>query len=126
MLLSHIFSSIFECVKSHAQFGHEARDGMSDLANNGLIDGLNRVKLLIATTKLFGKDSKESSPLKLIQSDICGPITVKANYGAMYFITFLDCYSRYGSVYRVSYYYEALDVFNHFRAEEGALIGTKT
>jgi len=39
---------------------------------------------------------------------------VKARYGANYFLTFIDDYSRYGYVYLLSHRYEALDVFKCF------------
>jgi len=42
---------------------------------------------------------------------------VKARHGAIYFITLMDGYSRYGYVYLLSHHYEALDVFKCFVAE---------
>jgi len=60
---------------------------------------------------------RASSPLELIHPDICGPINVKVRHGAIYFITLVDDYSRYGYVYLLSHRYEALDVFKCFVAE---------
>ena len=67
--------------------------------------------------KPFGKAMRASSPLELIHSDICGPMNVKAQNGAIYFITLIDDYSRYGYVYLLSHRYEALDIFKRFVAE---------
>ena len=114
-----------ESVKWHARLGHVGQDRMGRLAKEGLLDRLTRVKLPRcepclagkATIKPFGKAMRASSPLELIHSDICGPMNVKARHGAIYFITLIDDYSRYGYVYLLSHHYEALDVFKRFVAE---------
>jgi len=98
---------------------------MSRLVKEGLLDPLTKVKLLRcesclaskATAKPFGKAARALSPLKLIYSDICGPMNVKVRHGAFYFLTFIDDYSRDGYVYLLSHRYEALDAFKHFVAE---------
>jgi len=43
--------------------------------------------------KPFGKASRALSPLELIYSDIYGPMSVRAHYRAIYFITLVDDYS---------------------------------
>jgi hypothetical protein len=43
-----------------------------------------------ATRLPFGKAKKASSPLQLINLDICGPMNVRARYGVNYFIIFID------------------------------------
>ena len=60
---------------------------------------------------------RASSPVDLIDSNTCGPMNVEAHYGAIYFTTLIDDYSRYGYVYLLSHRYEALDAFKHFVAE---------
>jgi len=60
---------------------------------------------------------RASSPLELIHFNICGSMNVKACHGAIYFITLIDDYSRYGYVYLLSHCYEALDVFKRVVAE---------
>ena len=55
------------------------------------------------TRKPFEKGTRVEIPLQLIHSDICGPMSVKARHGALYFITFIDDFSRYGHVYLISY-----------------------
>jgi len=90
-----------------------------------LLDGLTKFKLPKcepclagkSTIKPFSKAMRASSPLELIQSDVCGSMNVKACHGAMYFITLIDDYSRYGYVYLLSHHYEALAVFKRFVAE---------
>jgi len=70
---------------------------MNRLAKEGLLDRLTKVKLpqcesCLAgktTAKPFGKASTATTPLKLINSDICGPMSVKARHGANHFLTFM-------------------------------------
>ena len=69
-----------------------------------------------AIAKPLGKASRATTPLELIHSDICGLMSVKVHYGANYFFTFIDDYSRY-HVYLLSHRHEALDLFKHFVVE---------
>ena len=64
-----------------------------------------------ATRKPFGKATRAESPLQIVHSDICGPMSVRARHGAMYFITFIDDYSSFGHVYLISHKSKALDCF---------------
>ena len=41
-------------------------------------------------------------------------MNVKACNGAVYFLTFIDDYSRYEYMYLLSHHYEAFDVFKRF------------
>ena len=66
--------------------------------------------------KPFGKALRALSPLGIIHSDICRPINVKSHHKAIYFVIFIDDYSRYGYVYLLSHRYEALDLFKCFVA----------
>jgi len=96
------FDSDSESIKWHARLGHIGQDRMSMLAKECPLDQLTKVKLprcesCLAgkvTAKPFVKASRASCPLKLIHSDICGPMNVKARHGAFYFLTFIDDYSR--------------------------------
>ncbi|KAL0286174.1 UNVERIFIED_CONTAM: Copia protein [Sesamum calycinum] len=65
----------------------------------------------------FGKAKRPTRPLELVHSDICGPMNVRACHGAFYFLTFIDDYSRYGSVYLLSHRSEALECFKRFLGE---------
>ena len=73
---------------------------MNRLAKEGILDRSTKVKLPRcesclagkATEKPFGKASRAITPLELIHSDICRPMSVKACHGANYFLTFIDDY----------------------------------
>ena len=81
---------------------------MSRLVKEGLLDRLSGVKLPRctcepriagkATIKPFGKASRASSPLELINSDIFGPMNVKPHHEVIYFITLIGD-SQYVYVY---------------------------
>ena len=66
------------------------------------------------TRKPFRKGTRVELPLQLIYSDICGPMSVKARHGALYFITFIDDFTRYGHVYMLCHKSEVLDCFRHY------------
>lgn len=109
----------------HARLDHIGQERMTRLAKEGLLGSLTKVKLPKcepclagkATKKPFGKASRALGTLDLIHSDICGPMNVKARNGAIYFLTLIDDYSRYGYVFLLSHCHEALDVFKRFVLE---------
>ena len=70
-----------------------------------------------ACRKPFGMTKRAAQPIKLVHSDICGPMNKKARHGASYFLTLIDDYSRYGYVYLLSHRHEALDCFKRFMVE---------
>ena len=51
---------------------------------------------------------RELELLNLIYTDICGPLNVHTRTGAMYFITFIDDFSKYGYIYLIKNKHEAL------------------
>ena len=69
--------------------------------------------LLGKMTKLpfKGKGERVGGPLDLIHIDVCGPISMYARGGFIYFITFIDDYSLCGYLYLMSYKYEAFEKF---------------
>ena len=73
--------------------------------------------LLGKMTKLpfKGKGERADGLLDLIHIDACGPMYVHARGGFVYFITFIDDYSRYGYLYLMRYKSEAFERFKEFR-----------
>ena len=63
------------------------------------------------------KGCRAKDLLKLIHSDVCGPMSVQARGGYEYFITFTNDYSRFGYVYLMKRKSEAFEKFKEFRAE---------
>ena len=70
-----------------------------------------------------GKGEQENGPLDLIHNDVCGPIFVHARGGFVYFITFIDDYSRYGYLYLMRYKLEAFERFKEFGNEVEKQVG---
>ena len=93
--VSH-FNFDYETIKWHARLGYIGQDRISRLAKEGLLDQLTKVELPRcelcltgkATAKSFDRASRPSSPLKLIHSNICVSMNVKARHGAFYFFHF--------------------------------------
>ena len=91
-------SSPVNDVKWHARLGHIGQDRLKRLAKAGLWGSKDKIDLLIceqclagkATRLSFSKAKRAYFPLELIDSDICGPMNVRARHGAQYFITFID------------------------------------
>ena len=106
----------------HARLGHIRQDRLKRLARASLLGSLAKVKLPICEYCLagkairlpFGKAKRATSKLQLIHSDICGPMNVRTRYGANYFITFINDFTRFGHVYLISHNSEALDCFTQF------------
>jgi hypothetical protein len=95
---------------------------MARLARERLLGPLTKFDLLIcelylvgkACRKPFGKAVRDTQPLVLNNSNICGPMNVKARHDASYFLTFIDDYTQYGYVLLITHCYEALDCFKRF------------
>ena len=52
-----------------------------------------------------------------MHSDVCGPMNIKAREGYLYFVTFIDDYSRYGYTYLLRHKSEVFGKFKEFKAE---------
>ncbi|WRX12315.1 Integrase [Theobroma cacao] len=119
------FDVVNDSVKWHARLGYIRQNRMSKLARERLLGSITKVKLPTcepclagkSSRKPFGKAKRATHLLEFVHSDICGPMNVKARNGASYFITFIDDYSRYGSIFLLSHRSEALNCFKRFMAE---------
>ena len=95
---------------------------MNKLAREGLLGSLTNIDLPICESclvektirKPFGKVTRDESLLQIVHFDIRGPMSVRAKYGTMYFITFINDYLRFGHVYLISHKSEALDCFRSY------------
>jgi hypothetical protein len=55
--------------------------------------------------------------LELIHTDICGPFPTATRNDHVYFISFIDDYSRYSYIYLIKEKTQALDTFKFFKSE---------
>ena len=103
----------------HARLGHIGQERMNRLATENLPGQFTKSDVLTCeyrlagktTRKPFGKETRVEIPLQFIYYNIYGPISVGARHGTWYFITFIDDFTRYGHVYRISHKSKALDCF---------------
>ena len=54
---------------------------------------------------------------KIIHTDVCGPMSIPARGGFLYFITFTDDISRYGYIYLMKHKSETFEKFKEFQNE---------
>lgn len=66
--------------------------------------------------QLFRKKSENntSQSLELIHSHICGPMNVDSVGSSKFFVTFIDDYSRFITVYMIKQKSEAFEQFKEF------------
>ena len=55
--------------------------------------------------------------LDLVHTDLCGPMSTSARGGYVYFITFIDDYSRYGYIYLMRNKSEAFEKFKEYKTK---------
>ena len=93
----------------HRRLSHINEKGLSCLAKKDMLPGLKNIDLEKCSHCMIGKQtrvsfkkhppSRKSDFLELVHSDVCGPLKVKSFGGALYFVTFIDDYSRkFGSM----------------------------
>ena len=70
------------------------------------------------TKTLFsGTMERATELLKIIHSDVCGPMNIEARDGYRYFLTFTDDLSRYGYIYLMKHKSETFEKFKEFQSE---------
>jgi len=103
---------------------------------------LSRFQLPVASPKdshvcnaYLGAKSKQLSfsstsgsancPLDLIYTDVWGLAPVSSRFGAKYYVSFLDAYSKYTWLYHISLNSDVLSVFSTFKSYVERLFNTK-
>ena len=112
----------------HCRFGHLGMNNVNKLIEGNMVNGMDGVndksdnQFCEACTK--GKQHRcpyprtadycASEQFELVHSDVCGPMPVSSLGGSRYFVTFIDDYSRYTSVYFMKNKSEVLEKFKEF------------
>ena len=78
--------------------------GLFDYESYGTCESCLRGKM--SKTPFNKKGERATETLELIHLDVCGPMSTLARGGYLYFLTFIDDYSRYGYVYMMKYKFE--------------------
>ena len=96
----------------HQGLGHPSEQRLSDIVHKELVTGIklpNVSKISFCQSCVEGKMSRKpfksagtirsTGRLKLVHSDVCGPMQTESLGGHKYFVTFIDDYSRCCAVY---------------------------
>ena len=95
----------------HFRFGHMNFGGIKLLHTKNMVKGfplIDKPERVFEgfifdkqhrETFLVEKLYRESTPLEIVHSDICGPMQTSSMDGCNYFLTFIDDYSRKTWVY---------------------------
>ena len=96
----------------HRRLGHLSQSGMQVLASSGMVTGMpaglsaaNGCAFADCEACAMGKShrapmpqaatTRATKPLELIHTDVCGPMPVPSLSGSLYFVTFIDDYTRF-------------------------------
>lgn len=112
--------------KWHQRYGHINVQDLSKLTSKNMVKGLdlkipNSIECVTcAVCKISASPYRSVSEirtkdvLELVHMDICGPMAIKSVGGSSYFLTIIDDYSRYISIYFLKNKSEAFEVFENF------------
>ena len=113
----------------HQRYAHLSSTYLNMLQSRSMVDGLSFThdnESSICEGCIYGKQHRwpfpkaskriTTSPLELIHSDVCGPISIPTIGGSRYFVTFIDNFSRYTVAYMMKRKDEAIDKFKEYVA----------
>lgn len=136
----HATSSLVpDLEKWHRRLAHVNEATLKKMAKEKLVLNLNlrgkRENLPFCESCVNGKIHRKPHPpidkitttrvLEKIHSDVCGPLPVESFGRALYFVTFIDDYSRHTSVAFIRSKTEVLQKFKDFKAKVENFFGQK-
>jgi hypothetical protein len=110
----------------HCRLGHIGVKRMKKLHSDGLLESLDFESFDTCEPCLMGKMIKTpfsgimeraTDLLKIMHTDVCGPMSISTRGGYRYFLTFTDDLSRYGYVYLMKHKSETFEKFKEFQNE---------
>ncbi|GJZ25653.1 retrovirus-related pol polyprotein from transposon TNT 1-94, partial [Tanacetum coccineum] len=137
MFILNIQNDEAKCLKScledhswlwHMRYGHLNFGDLKLLSSKGMVKGLDQIDHPNQACEgcLLGKHARSSflkeatsrakEPLQLIHTDLCGPITPPSHGKNLYFMLFIDDYSRKTWVYFLNEKSQAFEAFKKFKA----------
>ncbi|GJZ28932.1 retrovirus-related pol polyprotein from transposon TNT 1-94 [Tanacetum coccineum] len=137
MFILNIQHDEAKCLKScledhswlwHMRYGHLNFGDLKLLSSKGMVKGLDQIDHpnQVCEGSLLGKHvrslfpkkvtSRAKEPLQLIHTDLCGPITPPSHGKNLYFMFFIDDYSRKTWVYFLNEKSQAFKAFKKFKA----------
>ena len=112
----------------HLRYGHLHFGGLDFLQKKKIIKGFPSIEQLARSCERFilgknhrdkfisGVSYREKAPLEIVHVDLCGPMQIPSLTGNVYFMSFIDDYSRKNWVYLLKQESQAFDVFKSFKA----------
>ena len=137
MFILNIQHDEAKCLKScledhswlwHMRYGHLNFGDLKLLSSKGMVKGLDQIDHpnQVCEGCLLGKHARSSfpkeatlrakEPLQLIHTDLCGPITPPSHGKNLYFMFFIDDFSRKTWVYFLKEKSQAFEAFKKFKA----------
>nr|GEV43778.1 hypothetical protein [Tanacetum cinerariifolium] len=110
----------------HCRLGHISKKRIKKLQNDGFLNSIDIESIGKYVSCMFGKMARKPYShqveraidlLRLICTDVCGPIRIVLRQGANYFFIFTDDFSRYGYVYLLKHKHEVFETFKAFQKE---------
>ena len=100
----------------HEILGHLNYGKMQMLTK--MVHGLHSISSTkgVCESCILGKHWSSKEQLQLIRSDICGPLETTYLYHVVYFLTFIDDYSRKSWVYFFKHKSETFGIFQEFKS----------
>jgi len=111
----------------HQSLGHIGEKGLRILHGKGMVKGMSNSSLDFDFCEncVYGKHNRVSFPsgnkrakkiLELVHSDVFGPMKVPSLGKSMYYVPFIDDFSRNTWIYFLKKKSEAFDRFKEFKA----------
>nr|GEV26687.1 hypothetical protein [Tanacetum cinerariifolium] len=110
----------------HCRLAHISKKRIKKLQHEGFLKSTDDESFDQCVSCLSGKMTRKSFPhrperatdiLRIIHTDVCGPLRHVSRQGASYFITFTDDYNRYGYVSLLKHKHEVFETFKVFKNE---------
>ena len=111
----------------HQRLGHIGEKGLRILHRNGMVEGMPNFSLDFNFCEhcVYGKHNRVSFPsgakrenkiLELVHSDVFGPMSVPSLGKSVYYVSFIDDFSRNTWIYFLRKKSEVFDRFKEFKA----------
>jgi hypothetical protein len=111
----------------HQRLGHIGEKGLRTLHGKGMVEGMSNCTLDFDFCEncIYGKHNRVRFPsgatrakgiLELIHSDVFGPVPVPSLGKSVYYVSFIDDFSRNTWIYFLRKKSEVFDKFKEFKA----------
>lgn len=112
----------------HLRYGHLGTNNVVKLFNDKMVEGMDFVKheerKSLCKGCIMGKQHRVPYPkgnsdnasevLEIVHSDVCGPMNIPSLGQSVYFVTFIDDFSRFMHIYFIKQKSEVLEKFKEF------------